>query len=510
MKSIRVAVIGLLFCIPLSCFAQQERSTVAGIAGKYAAMINPGTIRPLLEVLASPQMEGRETATRGQAKAASFIITQLQQAGVQPGAAGGWEQFYEMYEDTLIKGEIRIRDKEYHFGEDFITDLLESRSESIHTNQITFAGYGISTASFNDYANLDVRGKVVLIREGVPGGLPRDYGITYNKLAAARAAGVRALLVISPHARNYRLLNRNKLRHTGIYMPGASAAEGPNLYYITPAMAADLLGKAYNDSLLDTQKGHLRMPVHVSVPVQITLDKKSNVYKPSNILGIVEGSDKKDEYVFVTAHYDHLGVQDSVLYPGADDDGSGTSAVMAIAAAFAKARQEGHGPRRSMVFMLVSGEEKGLLGSGYYINHPIYPLSQTVVDLNIDMIGRIDPAHERDTNYIYIIGDDKLSSELRPINEMANGITRFKLDYKYNDPGDPEDFYRRSDHYKFAEQNIPVIFYFNGTHADYHQPGDTVEKIEFALLARRAQLVYYTAWEMANREERLKVDRPEK
>jgi len=163
-----------------------------------------------------------------------------------------------------------------------------------------------------------------------------------------------------------------------------------------------------------------------------------------------------------------------------------------------------------MVFMLVSGEEKGLLGSGYYINHPIYPLSQTVVDLNIDMIGRIDPAHERDTNYIYIIGDDKLSSELRPINEMANGITRFKLDYKYNDPGDPEDFYRRSDHYKFAEQNIPVIFYFNGTHADYHQPGDTVEKIEFALLARRAQLVYYTAWEMANREERLKVDRPEK
>ncbi|MBV7528936.1 M28 family peptidase [Chitinophaga sp. sic0106] len=508
MKFIRVAATCLLFCISFTGFAQQDLRSVE-VAGKYAATINPGTIRPWLEVLASPQMEGRETATKGQAKAASYIITQLREAGLKPGAAGNWEQFYEMYEDTLIEGVIRVRDTDYHFGEDFITDLLESKSETIQTDQIVFAGYGISTASFNDYANIDVKGKVVLIREGVPGGLPRDYGITYNKLAAARAAGVRALLVISPHARNYRLLNKNKLRHTGIYMPGATA-EGPNLYYITPAMAASLLGKAYNDSLLDSRKGHLRIPVHVRVPVQITLDKKSNIYKPSNIVGMVEGSDKKDEYVFVTAHYDHLGVVDNVLYPGADDDGSGTAAVMAIASAFAKAKQEGKGPRRSVVFMLVSGEEKGLLGSGYYINHPLYPLSATVADLNIDMIGRIDPAHERDTNYIYIIGDDKLSSELRPINEEANRITQFKLDYKYNDPGDPEDFYRRSDHYKFAQQNIPVIFYFNGTHSDYHQPGDTVEKIEFELLARRAQLVYYTAWEIANRDGRLKVDRSEK
>jgi Zn-dependent M28 family amino/carboxypeptidase len=161
--------------------------------------------------------------------------------------------------------------------------------------------------------------------------------------------------------------------------------------------------------------------------------------------------------------------------------------------------------------MTVSGEEKGLLGSKYYTENPIYPLNKTVVDLNIDMIGRIDPMHEKDTNYVYIIGDDKLSSSLRPINEKANAtFTKLHLDYKYNDPEDPNRFYYRSDHYMFARNNIPVIFYFNGTHEDYHRITDTVEKIDYPLLARRAQLVFYTAWEIANRDERLKVDRHEK
>jgi Zn-dependent M28 family amino/carboxypeptidase len=161
--------------------------------------------------------------------------------------------------------------------------------------------------------------------------------------------------------------------------------------------------------------------------------------------------------------------------------------------------------------MTVSGEEKGLLGSKHYTEHPVYPLEKTVVDLNIDMIGRIDPMHEKDSNYVYIIGDDKLSSALRTINEKANeAFTKLHLDYKYNDPDDPNRFYYRSDHYMFAQHNIPVIFYFNGTHEDYHRITDTVEKIDYPLLSRRAQLVFYTAWEIANREERLKVDRHEK
>ncbi|HEY8897293.1 MAG TPA: M28 family peptidase, partial [Niastella sp.] len=169
------------------------------------------------------------------------------------------------------------------------------------------------------------------------------------------------------------------------------------------------------------------------------------------------------------------------------------------------------GPRRSIVFMTVSGEEKGLWGSEYYSDHPVYPLEKTTVDLNIDMIGRTDPKRTKgdSSNYVYVVGDDKLSSDLRPISEAMNKkYTKLELDYKYNAPKDPERIYYRSDHYNFARKGVPIIFYFNGTHKDYHQPSDTPDKIDYAQMAKRAQLVFYTAWEMANRNEMLKRDIP--
>jgi Zn-dependent M28 family amino/carboxypeptidase len=157
--------------------------------------------------------------------------------------------------------------------------------------------------------------------------------------------------------------------------------------------------------------------------------------------------------------------------------------------------------------MTVTGEEKGLLGSEYYTNYPAFPLANTVANLNIDMVGRIDPAHEGNPNYIYLIGSDKLSSELHNISEEANRkFTNLQLDYKYNDPNDPNRFYYRSDHYNFAKHKIPVIFYFNGTHADYHQPGDDVEKINFTKMEKIGRLIFHTAWEVANRDQRIKVD----
>jgi Zn-dependent M28 family amino/carboxypeptidase len=231
--------------------------------------------------------------------------------------------------------------------------------------------------------------------------------------------------------------------------------------------------------------------------------------KGQNVAGYLEGTDKKNELLVITAHYDHLGKKDTLIYHGADDDGSGTSAVIELAKVFNKAKHDGHGPRRSILFMTVSGEEKGLLGSSYYVEHPLFPLSQTVADLNIDMIGRTDPKHDSlgIRNYIYIIGSDKLSTQLHRINENANmTYTKLDLDYTYNSPGDKHRFYYRSDHYNFAKNNIPVIFYFNGTHADYHRPTDTIDKIDFDLLAKRAQLVFFTAWDLANRDERIKVD----
>ena len=227
-----------------------------------------------------------------------------------------------------------------------------------------------------------------------------------------------------------------------------------------------------------------------------------------NVIAIIEGTQFPEEYIFVSAHLDHLGTHNGEINNGADDDGSGTVAIMEIAEAFKLASKNGKGPKRSVVFLHVSGEENGLLGSKYYVENPLYPLSQTVANLNIDMIGRLDPKRtDKDPNYIYLIGADKLSQELHDISEATNErFTKLKLDYSFNEEDDPNRFYYRSDHYNFAKNNIPVIFYFNGTHADYHQPTDTVEKIDFPLLKRRTKLIFHTLWELANRSKRLNLN----
>ena len=239
------------------------------------------------------------------------------------------------------------------------------------------------------------------------------------------------------------------------------------------------------------------------------VEHKVEKLQAENILCYIEGSDPqlKNEIVVVSSHYDHIGITNGEINNGADDDGSGTVATMEMAQAFWQAKQDGKGPRRSILILNVSGEEKGLLGSEWYTNHPVFPLENTVCDLNIDMIGREDKAHTGE-NYVYIIGSDKLSSELHELSEKTNdtycGMT---LDYTYNNPQDPNRFYYRSDHYNFAKNNIPIIFYFSGVHEDYHRPGDDVEKILFDKLMNTTQLIFYTAWNVANREDRLKVDR---
>ena len=227
-----------------------------------------------------------------------------------------------------------------------------------------------------------------------------------------------------------------------------------------------------------------------------------------NVLAYIEGSEKPDEIIVISAHLDHVGIEDGAIYNGADDDGSGTVAILEIAEAFQKAQMEENGPKRSILFLHVTGEEKGLLGSRYYTENPIFPLANTIANLNIDMIGRIDERHQKNSNYIYLIGSDKLSSELHVISEEANKkYIQMDLDYKYNDDNDPNRFYYRSDHYNFAKVNIPVIFYFNGTHEDYHRPTDTPDKINYELLESRTRLIFHTAWELANRKDRIVADK---
>lgn len=252
------------------------------------------------------------------------------------------------------------------------------------------------------------------------------------------------------------------------------------------------------------------MPDHTYLQtVPSSFFKRGNFDDSYNLLAFIEGSEHPEEVIVISAHSDHIGVRDDgVVYNGADDNGSGTVTLLELARVFKKAADAGNAPKRSILFLHVTGEEIGLYGSRYYADEdPVYPLENTICNLNIDMIGRIDPDKADNPEYIYLIGSDKISTELHDISEAANTkYTNIELDYTYNDEDDPNRFYYRSDHYNFAKNGIPVIFYFNGVHEDYHDVGDTPDKIEYDLLAKRAKLIFYTAWEVANKDERLSID----
>ncbi len=224
-----------------------------------------------------------------------------------------------------------------------------------------------------------------------------------------------------------------------------------------------------------------------------------------NVLAYIKGSEKPEEVLIISGHLDHLGLENDTIHFGADDNGSGSMAITEIAEAFKLAEQQGHSPKRSILFLHLTAEEIGLQGSKFYIENPIFKLDKTIANLNIDMIGRVDDRHKENPNYIYIIGADRLSKELHVTSAKANdAFTHLELDYKYNAENDRNNYYYRSDHYNFAKQNIPVIFYFNGEHPDYHKPTDTADKINYPLLAKRTKLIFATAWQLANRPQFLK------
>lgn len=231
---------------------------------------------------------------------------------------------------------------------------------------------------------------------------------------------------------------------------------------------------------------------------------RDEIESSENVIAFIEGSKKPNEYLVISAHYDHIGMDsETEIYNGADDNASGSMAILQIAKAMNEAKKSGNGPERSIVFLHVTGEEIGLYGSKYYAENPIFPLANTIADLNVDMIGRVDDKHKDDPNYIYLIGSDRLSNDLHNISEAVNEkYSNFNFDYTYNAENDPNRFYYRSDHYNFAKNNIPIIFYFNGVHDDYHELSDTADKINYELLTKRTKLIFYTAWELLNRKER--------
>lgn len=519
---IQITCIALLLSV--CSFAQTDN------AAKYAAEITEASLNKHLSIIAGAAMEGRETGTEGQRKAAAYIESQFKAIGLKSvESLKGYQQFYPLYQDSLQKAELVINGKSAEFGKDFITPLNSNETGKFKGKKIVFIGYGIDDEKYTDYTGVNVKGKVVVFFLGEPkkdgnyiiSGTKRGSEWSFpgisKKLTTARSKGAIGAIVINPNQETFNQRSVENGKKTGVYYPRENGdVKSINYALVSHEFAKFIVAEKFNfESYLKSAKANELLQINsfeTKLKSSFAFEKYRTTINASNVVGIIEGTDKKDEYVFLTGHYDHLGKRGDVIYYGADDDGSGTVAVIQMAAAFAKAAAEGIRPRRTMVFMTVSGEEKGLWGSEYYSDHPFYPLDKTSVDLNTDMVGRIDTERKTgDTmNYVYVIGHDKLSSELPVINEAANSkYTNLTLDYKYDDPNDPNRIYYRSDHYNFARKGVPILFFYDGMlKADYHRPTDTIEKISWGLYEKRVRMIFHTAWEMANRDEMIKRDKP--
>jgi len=484
-------LIFLLFLTLISCsvFKQEKKIEISSLdtAKQYYKFISKEDLHKNLSILASDEYEGRETTKKGQKMAAEYIKNHFENLNISPGNKGKYFQSFNVNVTdfsrvvfVLNKDTLNIIDDFYMIGGTKDTNILNK--------EIVDVNYGIQEDNFNDYSNINVANKIVVLKQGVPDNIKVDFSWNNwrKKVKTAMKNGAIAVITVKND-----------------YQKSVSILSD---YLLKPEMKMHYDAKVRNNLIpnICISKDYYKNNIQNSKNfASLNIDIK---YKaPSeNVLGYIEGNENKDELLVISAHYDHLGFDNGKVCNGADDDGSGTVALMSIAKAFQKAKDNGDGPKRSILFLSVSGEEKGLFGSKYYTDNPVYPLKNTIADLNIDMVGRKDSLHD-DYNYIYIIGSDRISNDLHVINEEVNkNHFRFYLDYTYNDENDPNHFYYRSDHYNFAKNGIPVIFYFSGVHEDYHKPTDDVEKINFDKLEKLSRYIYLNAWELVNRDERIK------
>jgi Zn-dependent M28 family amino/carboxypeptidase len=519
---------GMFLSVTTLAYAQND-------ASKYAESITPADLKKHLVIIASDSLEGRDTGSPGQKKAAEYVVKYFKEYGLQPiaTATDGSKSFlqkYNLYKRTWGDVYVKAGSKKYEFNKDFyVNGILDVPQEESST--VVLAGFGIQEAAYNDYAKLDVTGKSVVIFEGEPKSKNGKYLLSgtdekskwsgpqawQNKAKLALEKGAKFVFIVTDKTGDD--LNK-EIRQRAVMARRFSSPtlkpvqESPNKvasFVLSPEIAAQILNTSVTKLMkekADIEKNSAPISKTITGNVSFKAERQSEIIETENVAAFLEGSDKKEEVLVISAHLDHIGISaNGEINNGADDDGSGTVSLLELAEAFSKAKAEGKGPRRSILFLNVTGEEKGLFGSEYYSENPLLPLKNTIANLNIDMIGRVDDAHKNDHKYVYVIGADKLSSELHNISEEANKkYVNYKLDYTFNDPKDPNRFYYRSDHYNFAKMGIPVIFYFTGVHEDYHRPGDDVDKILFDKQTGIVKLVFHTAWELVNRDNRIVVD----
>jgi hypothetical protein len=479
------------------------------IQKKYAGLITAEDAKKHLSIIASDAFEGRETGKPGAMMAANYIAEQFKRLGLTAPVNGSYFLDVPLVTNTFTVKSLTVNGSSFAFGKDFFaTGGGPVGDKTITSGEFVFLNHKAGADPATELGTTDIKGKAVFIIT--------DGDSRQNLAKRLQFIQSKAPLLILTNSSAILPAGRGGVRAGRLTIKDNSAPVQAPVFTISTDVATQLFansGETFETFKASGDDKGMQPNQALKADLSAIVNVTSVDAKAVDVLGFMPGTDLKDEILVFSAHYDHLGLTTSgtdKVYNGADDDGSGTTGVLEIAQAFAQAKKDGHGPRRSILFLANVGEEKGLLGSEYYTNHPVFPLEKTVTDLNIDMIGRVgfDMIGKPDSlNYVYVIGSSMLSTDLRKITEKVNSTyTHLVLDYKYDDLADPNRFYYRSDHYNFAKHGVPIIFYFDGVHADYHKPSDEVDKIGFPMLAKRTQLVFYTGWDIANRDKRPVVD----
>lgn len=522
-------------------FAQSKskNNKTATVAPKFGNTdgITAAQLKNYLEFIASNELEGRDTPSRGLDIAALYIAEHLKSWGIKPaGDNGTYFQKFPLKRSLIDANntKLSLNNLSFTFGEDFLTTYTNS---SVPASNIVYAGHGwvIKSKNINAYQGIDVKDKIVV----VAGGLPK--GATFNDLQGkmgedwsspgiyANANGARAVITMASFGSlaNWKGNRWNQTEKGDIEFKTPSFQVKIPTITATPRLINALFQGEKNNATTIFTRGIMQdfvepFDLNPNKKISLNVSVKTDTVYTQNVVGILEGSDAvlKNEYVAVGAHYDHVGMNpfsfnEDKIWNGADDDGSGTVAVMAMAEAFAKGTQK---PKRSIMFIWHAGEEKGLWGSEYFTDNPTVPIGSIITQLNIDMIGRYqnpgDENHPQNKalpkpNEIFLIGSKLMSTELGEVSEATNkAFLNLSFNYKYDDPNDPEQFFYRSDHFNYARKGIPIIFYMDGSHADYHQVSDSIEKINFESMEKVVRTIFATGWELANRPTRPKVNKP--
>jgi Zn-dependent M28 family amino/carboxypeptidase len=552
MKKIKLYSVVLLTALSLAQPATlaQRRATPRATSAKVSAAIlktrgvdtiTAEQLRSYLSFIASDEMEGRDTPSRGLDTTAKFLAMNLGRWGFKPaGDDGTFFQKITLRRDALDSSRTtaEINGRPFIFGDDFLPNAVSGTL----TGPLVYAGNGwvIKSKNLNPYEGIDVKDKIIVVNgqpfPGLPRGIARQdlagtQGVDWSSPALyARDHGAKGVLVI-PDSQSVK--NWDQLRARAM-QPGRAVVEKfltqPSPQVAVPAvtMSMRMANALFEGEKFDAATLTSKSEAGETVPsfelnanknVSITVTVKNERPTTQNVVAVWEGGDPvlKNEYVAVGAHYDHVGIcapgQADPICNGADDDGSGTTALLGMAEAISHAKQK---PKRSVLFVWHCGEEKGLWGSRYFTDYPTIPLDKIVTQLNIDMIGR--SKKEGDTNprnqtlsgpnTVYVIGSKMMSTELGELSESVNkSFLNLELDYKYDDPADPNRFFFRSDHYNYARKGIPIIFYFDGVHEDYHRPGDEPQKIDYDKMQKVARTVYMTLWAVASLPKRPAVDK---